>query len=102
MLEEVYFSGGSPLFPEGHILHSSLVVRTMLTCEDLVEITYFSSKKFTDVCIHCGSSGELIPTPEELRRKFRCVYPLCSPCKALKKKHFTKMPVLAGNTRKAK
>ena len=70
MLEEVYFSGGSPLFPEGHSLHSSLVVRTMLTCKDLVEIAYFSSKKFTDICIHCGSSGDLLPTSEEWSRKF--------------------------------
>ena len=41
-----------------------LFVRANLTCADKVEIPYYSSEVFEDVCIHCGNPDNIVKGDE--------------------------------------
>ena len=47
-------------------------MRANLTCSDHVEVPFYSSESFTDVCIHCASTSDLAPDHD--------VYPTCGQC----------------------
>ena len=51
-------------------IFSKVYVRENLSCSIAVELTYYSSNIFPDVCIHCGTKQNLLPTSTE-------TYPRC-------------------------
>ena len=69
ILEDVYFTCGSSLqdIDSSHgvgsttdsQLLSKVSVRANLTCNDPVEISFYSSESFPDVCVHCACVGDL-------------------------------------------
>ena len=61
-------------------LFERLFVRQNLSCDDPVEVPYYSSDRFEDVCAHCGCT-----CAESVSGQ----YPLCSHCR-----HEGKHPVL--------
>ena len=82
ILEDVYFTCGSSLqdIDSSHgvgsttdsRLLSKVFVRANLTCNDPVEIPFYSSKSFPDVCVHCACVGDLVENQD--------VYPTCNYC----------------------
>ena len=101
-IEVLHYTCGSPLFPEEHRLHSSIVVKLMTSCSDNIEISYYSSEKFASICIYCANSENLMDISEDINKNYRKVYPLHTSCSIGKKKFFTRMPVAAGKKRKSK
>ena len=52
---------------------SKTFVRQNLSCSDPVEVPYYSSQSFQDVCIHCGTTHNLAERETD-------IYPTCSTC----------------------
>ena len=69
---QIYFIAGSQLSDliaeDSSPLHKNLLcrvfVRANLTCADKVEIPYYSSEVFEDVCIHCGNPDNIVKGDE--------------------------------------
>ena len=82
ILEDVYFTCCSSLqdIDSSHgvgsttdsQLLSKVFVRANLTCNDPVEIPFYSSESFPDVCVHCACVGDLVENQD--------VYPTCNYC----------------------
>ena len=87
-MESIFVECVSILFPEGHRLHKIVNVKQMLKCEDTIELQYFASNKFCDICYWCGGGHCLCQAAEELNKVYRDVYPICSWCLNVKKKTF--------------
>lgn len=56
------FSYGDLLFDDSHYLIKKLVQKQNLTCESMIEKTYFNNderrlNKLKNICIHCGELG---------------------------------------------
>ena len=100
-IEVLHYTCGSPLFPEEHKLHSSIVVKLMTSCSDNIEISYYASNNFASICIYCANSENLMDVPEFIKKYYRKVYPLCTSCSIGKKKFLTRMLVAAGKKRKS-
>lgn len=85
-VEENSYCCGEALFPEGHELRKSVVVRQELDCAINMESCYYSAATVTlpAVCCYCGSSsGSPIYQGEgvaDLKRKFSKVRPICTLC----------------------
>ena len=82
-LEDVLFSCGSnfrdvkPLnypsdSPQTKSLFERVFVRKNLNCDMPMEVTYYSSNCFEDICVHCACNKDLISTTG--------AYPICSYC----------------------
>ena len=56
-----------------------------LPCNSIVERVYYSSGKFREVCVHCGSPDELSPASEQERARYKVVLPLCVSCERQQK-----------------
>ena len=87
-LEMAIYTCGSSLQdlcgPEDPVM-SRIFVRANLSCSDPVEIPYYSSEAFVDVCIHCGIAQDLTTGRTD-------IYPTCATClyeqpKIYKRKH---------------
>jgi len=68
--------------PRVNALLDKTFVRQNITCRSEIEVPYFSSKCFPNVCCHCGSSDELQIEDG--------AYPFCPNCmtnKTMKRKH---------------
>ena len=57
---------------ESSELLSKVFVRANLTCQNPVEVPYYSSDSFVDVCVHCASSSDFVSNVD--------VYPTCKTC----------------------
>ena len=59
---------GSFLFLPDSMYHSTIVVRQALSCEEHVEVQYYSSTlcSFPPVCYHCGGPEETLLNNEEV------------------------------------
>ena len=77
--ENVYTCGGC--LPDQ--AENNVVVRDSINCTSMIEITYYSSKKFDDVCIYCGDGGNLLEDDEvrRLKREVQVVRPICTECR---------------------
>lgn len=53
-------------------LLAKVFVKANLTCDDPVEVPYFSSESFPKICIHCACTADLAQDTE--------VYPTCNHC----------------------
>ena len=82
-LEDTLFSCGSnfqdvkPMnypsdSPHTKSLFERVFVRENLNCEMPMEVTYYSSECYEDICVHCACNKDLILTTG--------VYPICSYC----------------------
>jgi hypothetical protein len=71
-IENIAFSReytcGSFLFPPTYDYSSTIVVRQSLTCEDPVEVQYYSSTMvdFPPMCYHCGAPEETLLNDSEI------------------------------------
>ena len=92
----IQYSCGSPLYyelPESWSLEMTQNARQNMTCSTAVEFSYYSCRKFPDVCAHCGDNDCCIV--EELKNAFKTVLPICHGCKT------TKEPVTRGRYKHA-
>ena len=64
----LFYECSAVLFPEGHRLHKIVNVKQMLKCKDPIELQYFASKMFCDVCYWCGGKNSLCEVPEQLTK----------------------------------
>ena len=98
--EDGVFRCGSPLFPDGHPLCDTVVVRQSLRCATTIEATYYGAPylSFPPVCVHCGQEDDLVldDSMKELRQQFHTVRPICSSCKDSRKKVATRGPKNVG------
>lgn len=94
--DEGTYTCGVALFPEGHVLRHSVVVKEAMKCSSHVEISYYSAPRvsFEPCCIHCGLYEELADDEEvkETRKKFHMVRPICTSCKNSGKNLITRGP----------
>lgn len=70
--------------PRVNALLDKCFLRANITCEMALEVPYFSSGCFKDLCFHCGGEEDL--------EKAAGVYPICTGCSStktlpLKRKH---------------
>ena len=77
---ETWYTCGSPLSPSDD---PSFVVREMITCSSAVEFSYYSCKRFKDVCAHCGNEECSIDTT--LKNWYQTVLPICSDCESMER-----------------
>ena len=92
-IETLLFICGMSVFPSGHSLESSVVSRKMVNCESPIEIQYYSSKIFPDVCYWCGKANEFATVPEDLKKNYRKIYPMCITCQNDRKKFHARLPL---------
>ena len=90
---------GSFLFLPDSMYHSTIVVRQALSCEEHVEVQYYSSTlcSFPPVCYHCGGPEETLLNNEEvleLKKQFAIVRPICFLCRSSGKRPATRQPNL--------
>lgn len=80
LLDDLHFTCGSPVVPEGHELWGVVYSNEKLLCAADVCSAYYDSAErlsFKDVCVHCGSAENLIDVTE-LRKQHTKVRPCCS------------------------
>ena len=92
----------SDLTPEDSSpLHKDLLgrvfVQANLTCSDKVEIPYYSSEVFEDMCIHCGNLDNIVKGEEVVDMLLICDFRWNgkSKPKVLKRKHKQMQPTLS-------
>ena len=78
-LEQMLYTCGSkldiePLIhpPSAATVFTRVMVRLNLTCNDPVEIPYYSSECFEDICVHCACQTQCTIDGQ---------YPICNDCK---------------------
>ena len=79
VLQDYFYTCGSvlqdaitdPESPTGLVL-AKVFVRANLTCQDHIEVPFYSSEVFLDICVHCGCSTTFVDNPD--------IYPTCSFC----------------------
>ena len=69
------------------------VVREGINCVSPIEFAYYSSKKFKNVCAHCGSDDCTID--QTLKEQFQTVLPICQNCSI----STSKTPITRGKFR---
>ena len=82
MLEQILYTCGSKLDiepiihrgdpPTASTVFTRVMVRMNLTCNDPVEIPYYSSECFEDICVHCACHTHCNTDGQ---------YPICNDCK---------------------
>ena len=85
-------------FYPDHTLENLIVTRRMIKCSYTLELQYFSSGKYPNVCYWCGQNREFSLIPDNLKDKFRTMYPLCKLCEGNKKKCHTRFPIKRGKS----
>ncbi|CAG2208685.1 unnamed protein product [Mytilus edulis] len=83
--EELFYSCGSPLLPDGHQFNGKLLVREGVDCSSPIETTYYAGAvtKFADICFFCGDT-DIVPDTNEtikaLKQQYSIVRPICPTC----------------------
>ena len=88
--EEILYVCGSPLSTDPQ---APWVVRRALTYESPVEITYYGSKKFSNLCCFCCNPDCYVN--QELKQNYQTVLPICRTCESKEK-----LPVTRGKLKK--
>lgn len=100
--EDTLYVCGSPLFVDTSELTKICCVEPNVNCNSNMSNHYYSTrKKFQVCCYSCGSFGDLVPIPDETRRRFQSIHPVCTECKESGKSERTRGPRMAGQKRKA-
>ena len=81
------FTCGSILFPPLSPYHSTIIVRTNITCQNPIEAQYYSCRlvNFPPVCSHCGAPEEALVEDQlvrDLKQRKQIVRPICFLCRA--------------------
>ncbi|CAG8729726.1 17951_t:CDS:2, partial [Cetraspora pellucida] len=93
-LENISYSCGSPILPDGHPLFEQLNICQNLTCDSPIERNYYSCHiKDVDLCYWCGAEDDIIEPSEDLKSKFKTIYPLCISCEANGHEWSTRAPI---------
>jgi len=80
LLSEYEYSCGSPVTPPSHALSGTVFMRLTLTCNDQIEIPYYSADIGRhDLCCYCAHDGTVVD--QELKKKFKTVLPVCQACR---------------------
>ncbi|MES9904556.1 MAG: hypothetical protein ABW168_18000, partial [Sedimenticola sp.] len=85
LLLEYDYTCGSAVTPPGHGLHGKIFTRLNIDCASPMETAYYSSIHYSseiaraDCCYYCGDVGATVD--QDLKLKFKTVYPLCLDCK---------------------
>ena len=100
--EEYIYTCGGTVIPESHNLFSLCSPEIIQDCEETVSPHYYSCHlQCVLCCYNCGAFGDLIPIPDDVKRNFQSVHPICTECKAQGKKERTRGPKYAGRKRTA-
>ena len=91
---ETWYTCGSPLSPSED---PSFVVREGITCSSAIEFSYYSCKRFKNVCAHCGNDDCSVDTA--LKGQYQTVLPICSDCESNGKKAITRGEYKDGGVR---
>lgn len=107
LLEEItansMFSCGSPLLPPIHLLGERISMRLFGSCDDPIELAFYSSHLVDSLCIccHCGSSEVKNVQREADSTRRQCVtLPLCEQCKLFGRQARSLLPVKRGKKRR--
>jgi hypothetical protein len=93
LLSEHDYTCGSPVTIPSSALHGKAFVRLSLTCDDSVELPYYSSKVGRlDICAHCGNPEATVN--QSLKKDYKTVLPVCDPCIAIGLKPICSRPRL--------
>jgi len=100
------YTCGSSLFPPASVYSSTIVVHQALTCQDPIEVQYYSSTMvaFPQVCYHCGAPEETLLNDSEiveLKKQFAVVRPICFLCRSSGKRPSTRQPNLIAKKHKS-
>lgn len=87
VVDSKMYSCGSALFPPNSPLHSTVICRQALTCNEPVKTQYYSSVcvTFPPVCWFCGSPEETLTDDEliqRMRSEYAVVRPICFLCRS--------------------
>ena len=91
--ESFDYSCGGPIFPEEHPLATKIWVHIRISCDSPIEWLYYSSRKSGNIsiCYYCNQDRSLINIPQELKDRFKLVYPMCEGCQLAGKTFFSRM-----------
>ena len=100
------YTCGSFLFPPASGYSLTIVARQCLTCQDPIEVQYYSSTMvaFPQVCYHCGAPEETLLNDIEiieLKKQFAIVRPICFLCRSSGKRPSTRQPNLVAKKLKS-
>ena len=88
------FSCGSPLLPPLHPLEERISMKVFRSCEDPVEIAFYSScLNSFDVCCYCGSPENNLNEKMGMSRRNRVTLPMCEQCKVAGRQDRSILPV---------
>ncbi|XP_065943283.1 uncharacterized protein [Magallana gigas] len=77
-LENIDYTCGSLITPNGDILQGKVFVRLQMSCQSPIEFPYYSSTVGrVDVCAHCTLPSE---KSQEMLKKYKVVLPVCAQC----------------------
>ncbi len=98
------YTCGSFLFPPDSDYSSTIVIRQALTCQDPIEVQYYSAGTvaFPPVCFHCDAPEEtLLNNSEivELKKQF-AIRPIFL-CRSSGKRPATRQPKLVSKKKKS-
>ena len=81
LISDSDYSCGAPLVLQESPLYDKIHVRHSITCGNLVETAYYSSKLGrSDICAHCARpAGKLLA---DLKSRFKTVLPICQNCQS--------------------
>ncbi|XP_062607327.1 uncharacterized protein LOC134269120 [Saccostrea cucullata] len=82
--DNLLYTCGSSLFPEGHRCYDNVVVTEGLECATEMETTYYAgiTTKFLPVCFFCGDIeiDSTSQTVQDLKKNYSIVRPICATC----------------------
>ena len=69
VMSEYEYSCGAPATPPGHGLHGHVFARLNITCENIIEVLYYSAAiGRRDLCCYCGVGDTEIN--QDLKKRF--------------------------------
>ena len=91
LLSEHDYTCGSAVTIPSSTLHGRVFVRLPLSCDDSVELPYYSSRVGRmDVCGHCGNGDATVD--QSLKKDYKTVIPMCDTCKGRGLEHICSRP----------
>ncbi len=87
------YSCDRPIFLEEHLLATKIWIYIHISCDSPIEWLYYSSRKSSNIsiCYYCGQDRSLINIPQELKDRFKLMYPMCEKCQLAEKTFFSHM-----------
>lgn len=107
LLEEMtthsVFSCGSPLLPPIHPLSERISMRIFRSCDDPIELAFYSSNLDSinlKICCYCGSSENKVDKEVNTSRRHRVILPVCEQCKLAGRQTKSLLPVKRSDNQK--